>query len=325
MLPDPNDPQDPHDHETRAGRDAAFRAFLRRDTVIKTRREQLWLPLENPERIITYLTHLATSPAQHRTMAPYLSVPANSGKSRMIHRALKRIVDETPVPLEEAEFAEDTDIIGSPVPRGSDIQRAILIDINGAKNGLQVATRLLKAIGNMQHTGNAGERQSRFVDFASNLQVRMIFMDEFQEMLGTPGRAEDLLELVKGLMLKGFMVIPVGTERVQEALKRNPHLATRYTTALSLPPLTLIEVQKTMEALARGFPGETECIFALPDQKTVRATLELSRGLLGDVLNLTQHALVDHAELSVESIEMAAETLNLTRAPKKDAAKEKRP
>ncbi|GGM22299.1 TniB family NTP-binding protein [Deinococcus aerophilus] len=319
MLPTPVEPPD---HETRAGRDAAFNAFLKRDTVIKARREQLWLPLENPERIITYLAHLATSPAQHRTMAPYLSVPANSGKTRLIHRALKRIVEETPPPREEAEFVEDADFTGAAGTRGGDIQRAILIDINGAKNSLQVATRLLEAIGNMQHTGSAGERQGRFVKFASKLQVRIIFMDEFQEMLGTPGRAEDLLELVKGLMLKGFMVIPVGTERVQEALKRNPHLATRYTTALSLPPLTPIEVQKTMEALARGFSGETACIFAPPNQNTVRATLELSRGLLGDVLNLTQHALVDHAELSVESIEKAAETLNLIRAPKKDASKE---
>lgn len=292
-MPDAEQPLTP-----RQQRDIEHAAKQERWLAITARREEQWLPLEGHERIIQELAHLANLPAQHRTMGPYLSVPPNSGKSRVVQRAIEQIAAETP-----------------PSPDG-DVERAVVIELSGVANSAQVVDQLLAACRSLKTTGNKAERMRNFVTFARNLGVKIIFMDEFQDLLRTSGRAEELLQTVKTLLLKGFIVVPVGTELVEEALRRDRHLATRFTMPLSFPPLTLPEVRETMAALAQGVAGETRFIFPLPDQKTIQATLELSRGLVGDVLNLTQHALIDHASLSVESIEKAAGKLKLTRVPR---------
>ncbi|GEM49553.1 TniB family NTP-binding protein [Deinococcus cellulosilyticus] len=180
-----------------------------REALIESR-ESAWFLIPERETLLQRLSFLVTDPPRHRERSLALIGPANSGKSRLITQFMK---------MHPAVFGEELDL--KPI---------LLLRMSPLRNTSQLVDRLLALVTPVKVSGNEDARTEHLLNLLDVVGTRVIVLDEFHDVLsvGTQTR-HHMLTKIKDLNNAGLRIVPVGTERMVDALSINPEPSTRFT------------------------------------------------------------------------------------------------
>lgn len=261
----------------RARTDEVPQATEDRHTLIE-RREHTWYREPAREALLQELEHLATDPARHRTRSIAIVAESNGGKTALVSRylALHPVREE-----EERRVVPALHLSMTDIPRVEDL-----------------SIRLLEGLGALEpRHGNHSDRLQRFVKLARSVDLGLVFLDEFHDCADTTGRGKPFLRCIKGLLIEGVRVVPVGTESLAAVLAMDPQLASRFNFARGR--LTRVTDPGVVKALMARIAG------AAPEAVTdasVEFVLQETRGIFGHLLDLVEQTLLDHGTLSLENL-----------------------
>lgn len=164
-------------------------------------------------KILEYAAYFVNGPIPERRTGLIVSAESGSGKT-MIGKAIWRrfqAVEATPYSAAQ-----------NPV---------IYITMQGAREASQIRLSLLVALGFPKPESLTGdERELRFSKLALACGLRLILIDEFQDVLmGTVRQQRLALNVIKDIMNNlPVAVIALGTPDVKHAMSADEHLATRF-------------------------------------------------------------------------------------------------
>lgn len=239
-------------------------------------RERLWYPEPARELLLQRLHDLATDPVRHRARSIAIIGESNSGKSSIISRYLR----QHPVQREA----------------GGLIVPAISINMTHIGRVEDLSVRLLEEVqaadpGRGTHT----ERIKRFMKLARQMQLGLIFLDEFHDSARDSKRGMQFLQLVKGLLLENHLVVPVGIESLAEVLSRDIQINSRLN--LTRGRLPRIEQPAVVKAMMVKLLGEAEV-----KDVAVEYVLRETRGVMGHILDLIEGTVLEHGDLELASL-----------------------
>lgn len=164
-------------------------------------------------RILEHATYFVNGPIPSRRNGLIVSAESGSGKT-MIGEAIWRRFQNAEANSNHAAQ-----------------NRVIYITMEGAKEARQIYLSLLVALGFPKAEYLTGEqRELRFKEVATACGLRLIVIDEFQDVLmGTVRQQKLALNLIKEVMNKlPVAVIALGTPDVRHSMSAHEHLATRF-------------------------------------------------------------------------------------------------
>ncbi|MGF6494154.1 hypothetical protein ABIE56_002345 [Luteibacter sp. 621] len=181
---------------------------------------------------------------------------------------------------------------------GVDAMRPVIrITMTNAREANKVFSRTLRALGCPHVAGySLDEREELVVELLRAAQVRMLIIDEIQDILKRSARQmENTFEGIKYLMNEaGISILALGTEHAQQAMMREEHLVTRFR-SIKLPPW------RTGPLLA-NFLDELETCLPLPERS--RLSMPAIQRLLvtasGGRLDIIVERVVFAAALAIE-------------------------
>lgn len=184
-------------------------SFTREDLIRS--RESAWFLIPERETLLERLGFLVTDPPRHRERSLNLLGPANSGKSRLITQLMK---------LHPPVYGEELDL--KPI---------LLLRMSPLKNTSQLVDRLLALVTPVKPSGNEDARTEHLLHLLEVVGTKVIVLDEFHDVLSIGGQTRHhMLTKIKDLNNAGLRIVPVGTDRMLDALSINPELSTRFTT-----------------------------------------------------------------------------------------------
>ncbi|GEM45580.1 TniB family NTP-binding protein [Deinococcus cellulosilyticus] len=241
--------------------------FTREDLIRS--RESAWFLIPEREKLLERLSFLVTDPPRHRERSLSLLGPANSGKSRLITQFMK---------LHPPVFGEELD--QKPI---------LLLRMSSLRNTSQLVDRLLALLTPVHINGNEDARTEHLLNLLEVVGTKAIVLDEFHDVLSVGSQTRHhMLTKIKDLNNAGLRIIPVGTDRMVDALSINPELSTRFTTC-------------TLEALSftdsLGVAGAFFTHLGLEDWKaTYQRSAEMvyvrTSGIIGNQLDVLEEVVL---------------------------------
>jgi Bacterial TniB protein len=248
--------------------------------VVINRREELWYDEPFREALLAKLSALEIDPMRHRTKSYAIIAEPNGGKSSLVNRYM---VQNPPIPTSEKTMISCIFLEMTHYPLVEDFSRALL--------------KVTRAPEKKKHDETHHDRMTRFVEHAREVGLKLIFLDEFHDCADTTGKGKPFLRCIKGLLLKGFCVVPMGTEELAAVISRDAQLASRLNFASGrLPRIKDASLVKALMEEISGFPEEI-----LDD--AVKYIVEQTKGVFGHVLDLIEGTAIDYGNLKLESLE----------------------
>jgi hypothetical protein len=248
--------------------------------IVINRREELWYDEPFREALLAKLSALEVDPIRHRTKSYAIIAEPNGGKSSLVKR---HMFQNPQIPTSEKTMISCIFLEMTHYPRVEDLSKALLKAIHAPESAKQTETH--------------DERMTRFVEHAREVGLKSIFLDEFHDCADTTGKGKPFLRCIKGLLLKGFCVVPMGTEELAAVLSLNPQLASRLNFASGrLPRINDASLVKALMEEISGFPEEIL-------DKAVEYIVEQTKGVFGHVLDMIEGTAIDYGNLKLESLE----------------------
>ena len=244
--------------------------------------------------IFAYTDMLVNGPPRSRAMGLIVAGVGGSGKTMLAAAVLRRY----------------------PEVQGSEGKRAripvVRISMSGAREGNQIFTRLLVALG-CPHIDRYTrlEREVKVLELISQAGLSLLIIDEIQDIVnGTKIQQKNAFEGIKWLMNEsGIAILALGTEDAEDAMSRDPHLKSRF------PDPIQLSSWKAGRLLA-NFLDELETCLPLRERSrlssigTMRYLVKVSGGSLHGIVRRVTAA----AALAVESGEERISQTMLERA-----------
>lgn len=275
----------PNNDETNP-ENAEQQAHERRHAIISWR-EHKWYPEAKRMGVLKELKHLITDPRRHRARSLAIVADANGGKTLLIKRL---VAEHAPRDGEEAQE----------IP----VFMLSMADISRVED---LSTEFLRKLGAPDpKAGTHADRMTRFLDLAKRVKLRMIILDEFHDCVGAKGKGTPFLRLIKALMNRGILVVPVGTPALIPVLKRDPQLASRFNFARGT--LGRLEDAGTVKAVMMH-------VSQLPKEQisdaAVTFVFEETKGILGHVLDLAEQTMLVFGNLKLASLREVRTTMDV--------------
>lgn len=248
----------------------------RRDELIN-RREGLWYPEKGRNTLLKELWMMANDPPRHRTRSIAIISPANGGKSSLIRRYMRL----HPVKKRD-EYLE--------IP-------SICINMAALERVSDLSVELLTAVRALEPYPNTHKKRLKsFVKIAEGVKLGIIFLDEFHDCIGTDGRGRPFLRCIKDLLLKGFHVVPVGTDKLSEVLLQDAQLSSRFN--LKKGVVKPIKNKSDVKSIALEV---TQLKNSDVTDATICLIIENTGGIIGDMLDAIEETFMIKHDLKYES------------------------
>ena len=247
------------------------------DRIIKAR-ENLWYPEPEREKLLGYIDRLSKNPLRHRTRSVAIIAEANGGKSGIITRYL--------LTHPRVDNGEQTTIPAISI---------LMVDIKIVE---ELSVRLLEEIGaSNPERGTHAQRIKRFIVLANQVQLRVIFLDEFHDCADTSGRGRPFLRCIKRLILEHFIVVPVGIKDLEAVLARDAQLASRFN--LMRGRVNRVKSVAVIKAIIYKF---IEIDNITVTDAAVKYIQKETFGVIGHVLDMIEETLTDNRNLNMKSL-----------------------
>lgn len=274
-------------HVSETARALVFAANKERARYI---RSDLFIPHAFVKPILNEVQALITDPSGRAKGIAVIGRP-NSGKSSLVREIGKRwgVPDAT----------RSTDIPCQPI---------LGVTLTDAYKTADVYSRIFKAIKAPNCTGSRGNdgSENAVVDLLQIVQCKLLQIDEFSDILKcNPMEQRRVMGAVKFVMNEAHVgVIALGTSEMEGAFNYDTHLSERFA-RYKLPRWTVNRnLQIMLKALQQNLPLRKPS--SLLSVGSMRALVDLSNGILGNVVRLVQdaaiQAIIDQSEYADEKL-----------------------
>ncbi|GGJ56144.1 TniB family NTP-binding protein [Deinococcus roseus] len=247
-----------------------------REDLIRSR-ESAWFLIPERERLLERLSQLVTDPPRHRERSLGLIGPANSGKSRLITQFMK---------LHPPVYGEELDL--KPI---------LLLRMSPLRNTSQLVDRLLALVSPVKVIGNEDERTEHLLNLLEVVGTKVIVLDEFHDVLSVGSQTRHhMLTKIKDLNNAGLRIVPVGTDRMVDALSINPELSTRFTRAR----LDALSFEDSLGVAAAFFAHLGLEEWTAPYQKVAEMVYMRTSGTIGNQLDVLEEVVLQATSTQVK-------------------------